>query len=692
MTVNKRVNNLRMQAFFLTFIAYTAFHMSRKPPSIVKSVLHPQNSDGSSSYDPSTNRGWTPYSNDVSFEQIAKYGYKLSGVDVHDDDNGNELKYIQGDYDCSDLGDDKVCKVFSHDGGHDDNDLVSDTYERLHYSMRLSSSDTDNSEYKLCSSLRKEKHQKETKNDNTNLCWLLLSTSYDKARNSQVDKIHFIQGHGGKVPAIVVSGSDKLAHYWYKVKRDSNNGDIEFSAKKDIAAIPRVTNGKILLGILDTVFLSFYTVGLFISGWAADQITDLRVFLSIGLWGSGISLCLLGFAYWFHVHSFFYFCLISSISGLFQSIGWPCVVSVMSHWYGKKRRGFIFGVWNSHQSLGNAIGSVITAASISLGMHREDWPLGYLIPGFITIFVGLLTFTFLVAHPRLAGTTEEETQAIMNVIEQQQQEQQPSNVVPENGSNHNGNSNGNGTDYYVLVENEHEQHREESSNGKFKVFSHFFRALLIPGVIPFSLSLAFVKLVGYAIIFWAPSYITHLGASPENAGYLSTFFDFGGVFGGIAAGWLSDKLNARAIVAFVFLLMSTVSLYCYYHGSTSLAENGDITAKSESARHALLMIFAGFTINGPYSLIITAVSADLGTHPSLKGDSSLLATVTGIIDGSGSLGAVVQGVLIGNLSTKSWEDVFNILIACCLISATCLSHLVYKEIQVLRHGHANDNN
>lgn len=44
------------------------------------------------------------------------------------------------------------------------------------------------------------------------------------------------------------------------------------------------------------------------------------------------------------------------------------------------------------------------------------------------------------------------------------------------------------------------------------------------------------------------------------------------------------------------------------------------------------------------------MSADLGTHESLKGNASALATVTAIIDGTGSLGAAVGPMLTGYLS------------------------------------------
>ena len=36
--------------------------------------------------------------------------------------------------------------------------------------------------------------------------------------------------------------------------------------------------------------------------------------------------------------------------------------------------------------------------------------------------------------------------------------------------------------------------------------------------------------------------------------------------------------------------------------------------------NAILLVGAGFFVNGPYALITTAVSADLGTHKSIEGE------------------------------------------------------------------------
>ncbi len=63
------------------------------------------------------------------------------------------------------------------------------------------------------------------------------------------------------------------------------------------------------------------------------------------------------------------------------------------------------------------------------------------------------------------------------------------------------------------------------------------------------------------------------------------------------------------------------------------------------ARCAALCLIS---ISGPYTLVSSAVAADLGSHPSLKGNPNAMATVTGIIDGTGSVGSALQG-------TKEWD-------------------------------------
>lgn len=168
--------------------------------------------------------------------------------------------------------------------------------------------------------------------------------------------------------------------------------------------------------------------------------------------------------------------------------------------------------------------------------------------------------------------------------------------------------------------------------------------------------------------------------SVKSAGNLSTLFDVGGIVGGIVAGHLSDKLNARATTAATFMYLAIPSMLLYrFYGGVSATSN------------IILMMVVGLFVNGPYALITTAVSADLGTHSSLKGDSRALATVTAIIDGTGSAGAALGPLLTGFLSTKGWDEVFFMLVIGALIAGLLLSRLVIAELNDIFKRKQSDN-
>lgn len=157
--------------------------------------------------------------------------------------------------------------------------------------------------------------------------------------------------------------------------------------------------------------------------------------------------------------------------------------------------------------------------------------------------------------------------------------------------------------------------------------------------------------------------------SDSTAGALSTLFDLGGAIGGILAGHISDRMDARALTAACFTFSGIPALFLYrVYGSTSLYWN------------VILMFITGMLVNGPYALITTAVSADLGTHSSLRGNSRALATVTAIIDGTGSAGAALGPLLTGYISANSWTAVFTMLMVAALIAGLLLSRLVMAEV------------
>ncbi|KAH0464933.1 hypothetical protein IEQ34_005036 [Dendrobium chrysotoxum] len=59
-------------------------------------------------------------------------------------------------------------------------------------------------------------------------------------------------------------------------------------------------------------------------------------------------------------------------------------------------------------------------------------------------------------------------------------------------------------------------------------------------------------------------------------------------------------------------------------------------------QHALcIWLSLPLFVNGPFALITTAISAALGTHSLLKGNSRALTTIIAIIDSTGSAGAAL---------------------------------------------------
>ncbi|XP_068096356.1 glucose-6-phosphate exchanger SLC37A2 isoform X2 [Hyperolius riggenbachi] len=406
-------------------------------------------------------------------------------------------------------------------------------------------------------------------------------------------------------------------------------------------------NYKELLGSLDTAFLVTYAIGMFLSGIFGERL-PLRYYLSIGMVTCGVFTTFLGLAFYWNIHALWYFILFQILNGLAQTTGWPSVVACMGNWFGKGKRGFIMGIWNSHTAVGNILGSLIAGAFVS-----SAWGLSFIVPGIIIGVLGVICFFFLIEYPEDIGCTipdqSDEGKGELNNI-------QTINSSTENICK-------TGVEIENSVNHQLTEHPPQAIS--------FWGALKIPGVMEFSLCLMFAKLVSYTFLYWLPLYISNVARfDPKKAGDISTLFDAGGIVGGILAGAISDYTGGRAITCSVMLILTAPMLFIYNQfGQTDVSTT------------VAMLIICGMLVNGPYSLITTAVSADLGTHESLHGNAKALSTVTAIIDGSGSIGAALGPTLASILSSKGWNYVFYMLITADLLACLLLSRLVYKEIK-----------
>ncbi|XP_041808550.1 glucose-6-phosphate exchanger SLC37A2 [Chelmon rostratus] len=404
-------------------------------------------------------------------------------------------------------------------------------------------------------------------------------------------------------------------------------------------------NYQTLFGVLDNSFLVAYAIGMFISGIFGERL-PLRYYLSVGMLMSGLFTSLFGLGFYWNIHSLGYYAFIQVMNGLMQTTGWPAVVACVGNWFGKGKRGFIMGVWNSHTSVGNILGSLIAGVYVS-----SDWGMSFIVPGLIIASTGILCFFFLVEKPEDVNCAPPQHHS-----EQETGETEP---LLQNSAHVDRTVNGCVTAESVEVV---EEHAEAIS---------FCGALSIPGVVEFSLCLLFAKLVSYTFLYWLPLYISNVAHfEAKEAGDMSTLFDVGGILGGIMAGLVSDYTGGRATTCCVMLLAAAPMLFLYnYIGQRSIGTTIG------------MLLLCGGLVNGPYALITTAVSADLGTHESLRGNSRALSTVTAIIDGTGSIGAAIGPLLAGVISPTGWNNVFYMLISADVLACLFLSRLVYKEAQ-----------
>ena len=210
------------------------------------------------------------------------------------------------------------------------------------------------------------------------------------------------------------------------------------------------------------------------------------------------------------------------------------------------------------------------------------------------------------------------------------------------------------------------------SNKRPKAIS-FFRALLLPGVIPYSLAYAFLKMVNYVFFFWLPFYLSSSYGWPESAAdQLSVWYDVGGIVGGTVAGVLGNRFNKRALVVAVMLVMAVPMLYVYKN----------LNAGQDMTINAFMLVCLGGLIGGVANIISAAISADLGRQDAIRGNVEALSTVAGIIEGTGTMGAALGQLAVPYMKAAfGWGSVFFFLMVAISLAVVNILPIVVVEVK-----------
>nr|XP_039273389.1 sugar phosphate exchanger 3-like [Styela clava] len=424
------------------------------------------------------------------------------------------------------------------------------------------------------------------------------------------------------------------------------------------------------LGLLDSLFLVSYAIGMYFTSFLADRV-ELRKALAIAMFLSGILLFCFGvLTQILHFYNKGFYISLWILQGIIQSVGWPTCVAVVGNWFGKSGRGLVFGIWASCASVGNVIGNVITSSVINYGYEYAFLTISVMmLGGGLVVVFGLVNSPLEVGLPPPVETEsldrrtldDEDSQPLEDDSNSEDDMNVPTNAILETVDKDNALTNTtleNENTEIVMLSNNHQKESQPLS---------FLNALFLPGVIPYSLSFACLKLVNYAFLFWLPYYLTnHFQWDDSLASSVSTWYDVGGIAGGIIAGVLSDVFKTRSLVLFFMLLGSPFALWGYKSSPNDVVIN------------SILMSIVGFLINGVSNILSSAIAVDIAKREAV-GEHSL-ATVTGIIDGTGSLGAAIGQYLVAVIqSNYGWNWVFNLFIISNVTSLICLFPIFYND-------------
>ena len=350
------------------------------------------------------------------------------------------------------------------------------------------------------------------------------------------------------------------------------------------------------LAAIDTGYLATYAIGQFAGGWLGDRIGSRRL-VGYGMIASAFLIAAFGAS-----SSASLFALFFGLNGFVQATGWPGNVKAMAAWYGPTERGAVMGFWSTCFQVGPLLATALAAYLLA----HYGWRTAFLGPAVWVALVGIVVLLFLQEGPH---------------------EHEPLEKRP-----------------------------PKASRETVKAAAR--EALRNPVVWLLGASYFGMKLIRYCIDFWLPYYLEkNLGYPRDTAAYVSTAFQFGGIFGAILVGWISDKLfpGRRGAIAAV----CTVAL------AGALALYGQVAPLGLWTNFAA-MALVGFFLFGPDSLISGVAAQDLG-------GPLAAATVAGFINGCGSVGAIAQGALVAGVSSRfGWQAVFQALMLLAVISSVAL--------------------
>lgn len=361
------------------------------------------------------------------------------------------------------------------------------------------------------------------------------------------------------------------------------------------------------LGMIMTIFSLFYGVSKFANGIIGDRVNP-QYFLPIGLILTGLCNLLFGLS-----SSLWTFALFWGLNGWFQGFGWPSCARLLTHWFSQSERGTWWGKWNTSHNVGGGLVLLLVTFCLKYG----GWRMAFYLPGILCIAIGGWLME------RLRDTPQSLNLPPIEIFRKDHSEKGQ------------------------LEESELLSTRQRL--GKYVLNNRYIWLLAIASF--------FLYIARSALNDWSNFYLVdHKLYSKHSANYCVAWFEIGGIFGGLSAGWLSDHLflGKRGPVNLLYMILTVplVGLIWLYQMPNPYIDS-------------MLMAAAGFLIFGPQMLI--GVAAVELSH------KQAAASATGVTGFFAYLGAAFAGGPLGwVIRDYGWNCYHQLLMLCCFCSALAL--------------------
>ena len=307
-----------------------------------------------------------------------------------------------------------------------------------------------------------------------------------------------------------------------------------------------------------------------------------------------------------------------AINGLAQATGWSGNVGSMAGWFHKHERGRVMGAWSTNFTVGALASGWVMAGVLRIA----DWRLCFYVGAVVLGAVWAQFYFFQRNRPEDVGLAP---------VDDPETPEDESKVV------------------------------EPDAPGIGLSRAAWTNLALVAGFY------FFAKFIRYGLWSWAAYFLSHTyGLDKSHAALYSTVFDLVGIPGVFVTGWISDKYfgSRRSEIALIMMLgMMVATALLMAFGGTSVAV------------FVVLLGAVGFTLYGPDALLTGAGAMDIGSR-------RLATFAAATISGFGSIGAIVQELVISRLYNPSQDGLLPIF---AMLFGSAVMATVFCGILVLRN-------